>query len=99
MGWIGGMGWMVLRAFLPCLSSLSCLLFSAPELGGVRVARRARSENPADHDSDEQHGRNEDEMTRRHRVRLRRASVSISASTRFRRRQIVHTYTKMTIQT
>src|SRR5439155_24084584 len=48
-------------------------------LSGVRVGRGARSQDPADHDPDQQNGRDVDEMSRGHGVRCPRL---ISASSR-----------------
>src|SRR5207249_1206405 len=87
---------------LSCPSRSSGPFFPSSQLHGVRVTRRARSENPADDDSDEQHGGNEDEVTGGHRglsFGVRRSSACISASTLPNRRQIDQRYTRSATHT
>lgn len=46
--------------------------FSTAQLGGEGIMCSAGAENPADHDTDDQHTRNEDQVRRRHVAHQRR---------------------------
>ena len=46
-------------------------LFPAAQLGGIRIGRRARTENPAGNQPEEQYGGDIDEVSGRHGLRRR----------------------------
>ena len=50
-------------------------LFPAAQLGGIRIGRRARTENPASNQPEEQYGGDIDEVSGRHGSRRRQETV------------------------
>src|SRR5690606_12955099 len=83
---------------LCALAFATLALVASLQLHRVRVARGPRAENPPDHQTDQQDGRDEDEVARGHVGEVHRprssslaVSVRSSASTRLTRRQTVTT--------